>query len=245
MSDFTTITELNYIHHSYLPVDKSAQDAGKQVEVSAYTQHIINNFNNLIKEMVKKPAWIENRAHSQGEFKVICGEYQVSASVCYITKREPRVFTLKLVLDRENAYTPIKLIIDIRNPALPPTIENFEYNVGIENLEILTPSDAANKIFNLVLDMIKTLDAKIANKTGLKFNKNDKREMDIASYNFDLDFIKKRFMPYPHNELSAVKIAGWSLDTQLPLLYVSYQTDKGDGIHEIMLDKYLSSRFAH
>ena len=247
MTDYASVTELSHIPHAYLPQDKVEQtDAGKKVGVSLYTKNIMNKFNLFVKEIAKLPVWIENRAHSNGAFTVVDGQYQVSASCCYVTKDEPRIFTVKLYLDKQNEYEPTKFIIDIRNPTLPAPIEPFEYNVGIEYLEINTPTHNAKIVHDLVLRMIESLDLKVAAKTGTTLHADDAKEMIIADYDFDLDFIKRRLMPFAADEMSNLELVGCSADDgETPLLYVSYTTNEGTGIHEIKFSDYLDLKFAH
>lgn len=243
----TTLTELKDIAHSYLPTKESVNlNAGKQVEVDVYTIHLITQFNNLVKALEEIDGWVENRGHSDNDFKVVDGVYQVSASCCYVSKDEPRVFTVKLHLHEQLNYLPAKLVINICNPSLPAPPEPFEYDFGLEWLELCDAETNAKVISGLVAKMVNNLDKRITDDGGARFNIESTEKLDIADdYDFDLNFIKKRFLPFSVDELSDIKLVGFSLDNEVPIFYVSYSTKNGTGVHEIKLHDYLSARFAH
>ena len=216
---------------AYLPKDKPAQpDAGKQVVISKEAQKLIGKYNYVIDELCRSDEWVENRAHIDGRNKIYDGKYQLSASCAYLFENNPKTFTLQLLL-ADKTYEPTQLQIVVKNPLLTAMLNGAPFSVYIplHLLERNPPKEIINAINTLVSSTL----MQIETLTHCQFNGKNHARVEVAGFKAKMEAIKDDALPPSAIGAREVEIISLSLDTDLPIIYISYKTDEGTGVTEL------------
>lgn len=226
------LTVLNNQVPSYLPKDKPAQpDAGKQAIISKKAQALIGKYNYVINELCRSDKWVENRAHIDGRNKVYGGRYQLSASCAFLFESNPKTFTLQLVL-ADKTYEPTKLQIVVKDPLLTKMLNDAPFSVYIplQLLESKSPKDFITAIDTL----IKTTLEQVETLTNGHFDANKHTCVDVAGFSTRIEMLRDKVLPESETKPRDAEIVGISLDTDMPVIYISYKTDEGTGITAVL-----------
>ena len=239
---------LDNTYHTYLPTDKPDHFAGKTVAISQAVNDVFEDYHDVIDNLLDIDVWIENRAHSNGGFKVYQGKYQLTASCVYNTKQANQVFTVSLLLNQAHIPTALQLSIaeipaDKIGTGAEPDVSTIEFKLPnqYKGGDVDAAAEAAAEVAEMINRAVILAQEKYEAKEPLSADEQLQREYE---FDYDADFITKNMLPVAGEKASNVQLIAFSADGVEPSCFVGYTTEDGIGVCEITVDEYAKARRA-
>lgn len=226
----STLLLLNEAIPAHYKPNKRPTDAnaGVLMSISDNSAAIFEAFNNLVDELASGEEWIENRAHTDGRYKVHNGRYQLSASTVYILEDSTQSFTVELKLSPKN-HKPKELLLSYGNRAGDTGAHTAV--IDIETL-LVQPSEGMKEIINTAVE---DLLVRIVPKEVVC------RVMVLDPKFFNINHIQAKFLSAKDGAITNPEIVGFAVDNRNPMMFVGYEQQGTTGIDEIEIYEYLAS----
>lgn len=228
---------LDNVYHTYLPTDKPDHYAGKKVALSESDNQVFEDYHTVIDNLLDIDVWIENRAHSNGGFKVYQGKYELTASCIYNTKQANQIFTVSLLLNEAHTPTAVQLSITeiLASASITPDVSAITFKLPHEY------EGGATELAEAINTAVILAQEKYDAKDALSADEQLEREYD---YDFDIDFVTTHLLPVAGEKASNVQLIAFSADGIEPSCFIGYTTEDGIGVTEIGVDQYANARRA-
>lgn len=239
---------LDNVYHTYLPTDKPDHYAGKRIVISEAVNDVFEDYHDVIDKLLDTEVWIENRAHSNGGFKVYQGKYELTASCVYNSKQANQIFTVSLLLNQAHIPTALQLSI----AEMPADKIGTGAELDVSTIEFKLPNqhkggdaevaeEAAAEIAEMINRAVILAQEKYEAKEPLSADEQLQREYE---FDYDVDFITNNMLPVAGEKASNVQLIAFSADGIEPSCFVGYTTEDGIGVTEIKIDQYAAARRA-
>ena len=231
---------LDNVYHTYLPTDKPDHYAGKQVMISEAVNDAFEDYHEVIDYLLGTTVWIENRAHSNGDFKVYQDKYELTATSIYNSKQANQIFTVSLLLNQAHIPTALQLSIT----EIPADKVGAGTDLDVSTIEFKLPNEykgGTAEVAEAINTAVILAQEKYEAKEPLSADEQLQREYE---FDYDVDFITNNMLPVAGEKASNVQLIAFSADSIEPSFFVGYTTEDGIGVTEIKIDQYADARRA-
>lgn len=238
--DTPSLLILDNVYHTYLPTDKPDHYAGKRIVISEAVNDVFESYHDVIDELLETEVWIENRAHTNGGFKVYQGKYELTASCVYNSKQANQIFTVSLLLNQAHIPTALQLSI----AEMPADKVGTGAELDVSTIEFKLPREykgGAAELAEAINTAVILAQEKYEAKEPLSADEQLQREYE---FDYDVDFITNNMLPVAGEKASNVQLIAFSADGIEPSCFVGYTTEDGIGVTEIKIDQYAAARRA-